>query len=199
MYNFEEISDEELEAKQQYFLYLWDIVESRENALSANGYHLLGYSLFKKQFYWLINMDENRAADGRNLRIRYADFALENGSEEEKKELLDLLSGPCSVLEMMIGLAIRCEDHIMYDPKKGDRTSVWFWEMIENLGLLDCCNSNISYEKEEKIDYILTKFLDRDYDFNGNGGLFPLKNAQNDQKNVEFYYQLCAYLQENWL
>ena len=36
----------------------------------------------------------------------------------------------CSVLEMMIALAIRCEEHIMDDPDVGNRTGQWFWKDV---------------------------------------------------------------------
>ena len=42
---------------------------------------------------------------------------------------------PCSVLEMMIALSMRCEEQIMDDPDIGNRTGQWFWDMIDNLGL----------------------------------------------------------------
>lgn len=42
---------------------------------------------------------------------------------------------PCSVLEMIIALAIRLEEHIMDDPDIGNRTGQWFWDMIVSLGL----------------------------------------------------------------
>lgn len=39
------------------------------------------------------------------------------------------------MLEMMIALAIRCEETIMDDPRYGNRTKQWFWNMMKSLGL----------------------------------------------------------------
>ena len=68
--------------------------------------------------------------------------------------------------------------------------------MICNLGLdkFDDKHYNSDYVYE-----ILGKFVRREYDFNGRGGLFPLKNVQNDQRKVEIYYQMLAYLSENYV
>ena len=76
-------------------------------------------------------MDADRAEDGINLRYR---FGYENGYESAMiASYLD--DRPCSVLEMMVALSMKMEEQIMDDPDIGDRTSVWFWKMIDNLGL----------------------------------------------------------------
>ena len=38
----------------------------------------------------------------------------------------------------------------------------------------------------------------RTYDSNGYGGLFPLRNPREDQRKVELWYQLNAYLLEQF-
>ena len=108
--------------------------------------------------------------------------------------LLDVV--PCSVLEMMLALSIRCEEHIMDDPEIGNRTGEWFWIMIVNLGLGSMDDTRYD---EEYVDDILDKFLNREYDADGTGGLFPVRNpryAQYDLRNVDIWYQLNWYLQE---
>ena len=76
-------------------------------------------------------MDENRFADGINLRYRFAD---ELGYSREQIALY-LNDKPCSILEMMIALSIRCEEQITGDMEEGDHPDRWFWLMINNLGL----------------------------------------------------------------
>ena len=102
----------------------------------------------------------------------------------------ECLYRPCSVLEMMIALALRC-DAFMDDPEIGERTSQWFWDMIINLGL--------GYMIDEKydeyvVDEIIRRFLDRDYEPDGKGGLFRIKRCMYDLREVEIWYQLCWYL-----
>lgn len=178
-----------------YFKWLCNIVGNYEE------YLFLLQKLFNKEFYWTIDMDENRAGDGLALRDRYIreenllgwDVEIVNG---ERIDISGL--GPCSVLEMLIALAIRCEKDIMNDPKEGDRTGFWFWKMIENLGFLDYKNKCIDEKIDRKIDEKLLYFLDRKFEKSGKNGLFPLKKWDKDQRKVEIWYQLMAWLDENY-
>ena len=43
-------------------------------------------------------------------------------------------------------------------------------------------------------DDVIKRFLDRDYEPNGKGGLFTIKNCRQDLRKVEIWYQLCWYL-----
>jgi hypothetical protein len=81
------------------------------------------------EFVYSIRRDENRAEDGISLRYRY----LKSVGHPEDFELVE--DEPCSILEMMVALAIRMEESIMDDPEIGDRTGQWFWGMVVNLGL----------------------------------------------------------------
>jgi hypothetical protein len=104
---------------------------------------------------------------------------------------MEALDGPCSVLEMILALAIRCEENIMDDPLKGDRTKQWFWGMINNLGLDTMTDMNYN---ERFIDDCVCRFLNRDYEPDGRGGLFTVRNCYEDLRNVEIWYQLLWYL-----
>ena len=43
----------------------------------------------------------------------------------------------------------------------------------------------------------LDGFINRQYEANGEGGLFPLKGVCEDQREVEIWYQMNAYLYEH--
>ena len=101
---------------------------------------------------------------------------------------------PCSVLEMLIALAFRCEEHIMTDPDIGNRMGQWFWNMIVSLGLDAMDDSRFH---EDRADYILDRFERRDYEPNGAGGLFTLNRPAEDMRRLDIWYQLMHYLQEN--
>jgi hypothetical protein len=134
-------------------------------------------------------MDGNRAEDGIDLRYR---FGYEQGYDSPMiATLLD--DRPCSVLEMLIALAIRCEEHIMNDPDIGNRTGQWFWNMIINLGLgfMDDTKFDENYVKD-----VISRFLYRKYKRNGEGGLFTVEHCKNDLRTVEIWYQMCWYLDE---
>ena len=145
---------------------------------------LLAY-LHETEFIYSMPMDSNRAADGKELRYRFAHRYLGDDSAEY------YITGPCSVLEMMLALAIRCEENIMDDPTMGDRTAQWFWGMISSLGLGGMYDSNFDIYKVEDV---VNRFLDRDYDPDGRGGLFTIRNFEYDMRTIEIWQQLCEYL-----
>lgn len=170
-----------------YFEWLLDMV-CGERFAKENSFRKLITKLHNTDFRWVIRNDENRAREGQNLRHRFALTQMPNVREDE---ILDILAGPCSVLEMMIALAIYCEEHVMDNPQLGDRTSQWFWNMVVNLGL--------GGQRDELFDrrYVedsLQRFLDRTYERNGKGGLFTIRNCKRDLRKVEIFYQLCWYL-----
>lgn len=113
--NIDEINDE-------YFAWLSDKV-CKDRFSKDVSYSELLRALHKTEFRWKMRNDANRASDGLMLRRRFATFM---GFEEDY--FLPYITGPCTVLEMMIALAIRCEVSIMDNPKVGDRTAQWFWE-----------------------------------------------------------------------
>jgi len=133
-------------------------------------------------------MDNNRAEDGIDLRFR---FGYEHNYIRSKiDKYLD--TGPCSILEMMISLSFRCED-IMSDPEYNNRLDQWFWNMLKSLGLHTMDDDRFN---PNKIDKTIMIFLNRDYQPNGQGGLFTLKKPKYDLRQAEIWYQMCWYLDE---
>lgn len=167
--------------ENDYFEWLFELVCGKRYAKDIS-YRKLLTLLHNTKFTYIIPMDENRASDGISIRNR---FLTSNNYRS------DSIDRPCSVLEMMVGLAIRCEENIMDDPLIGDRTGQWFWGMINNLGLGSMYDSN--FDKRYAIDTI-QRFLNRDYEPNGKGGLFTIKKCDEDLRNVEIWHQLCWYL-----
>ena len=151
------------------------------------SFEQLLYRLHEIPFRYVLLRDENRAKDGAELRYR---FVWENNYPSYVEHELD---GPCSVLEMMVALAIRCEESIMDDPLIGDRTSQWFRNMIVNLGLGSMTDDrfDIAY-----VDMVIDRFLDRQYEPDGEGGLFTVRHCNCDLREVEIAYQLYWYLDE---
>ena len=83
----------------------------------------------------------------------------------------------------------------MQDPDEGDRTSLWFWTMFENLGL----------EKypDEKFDItavmnIIERFLNREYAKNGRGSIFYTIRDDRDFRSADLWYQMAWYLDEHF-
>ena len=171
------------DVQNDYFEWLYDLVCKGRYAKEISYRKLLMY-LHTTEFVYLIPMDSNRADDGINLRYR---FAYDYKSPAAAETFLD---GPCSVLEMMIALSIRCEE-IMDNPAIGDRTAQWFWEMISNLGLRVMIDDNFD---KDYVRSVINRFLYREYEPNGKGGLFTVRHCNADLRDEEIWVQLCWYL-----
>ena len=167
----------------EYFDWLCEVVDSKRFSKQVS-YRKLLMHLHNIEFTWFIPYDDNRADDGIMLRRKYA-------LAHHDEELSDYISGPCSVLEMMAALAIRCEESIMDDTLFGNRTGQWFWGMIRNLGLSPMNDSNFD---AEFVDDVIARFLNREYEPDGKGGLFTIKNCDHDLRTVEIWRQLSWYL-----
>ena len=176
--------------RTEYFQWLCGLVGIDE---PDHSYWTLARILYRRKFYWFVDNDGNRWNDGIRMReifedeTNYADYSV-------------IQKDDCSVLEMLIALAIRVADTLGSD-EKGD-IQWWFWQMIENLWdsdmeeledselFLGCYNDYLFCQK-------LDIWMDRRFKKSGKGGLFPLKHAKKDQRKVEIWYQMQAYLMEN--
>ena len=165
-----------------YLDWLTEIVCDKIQMLS---YQKLFSYLYDRPFYWSVDHDKNRAADGYSLRRTYE---VETGHICEKDDA-------ASVLEVFIGLAMRCESELMYEPDEGNRTEEWFWIMLENLELDEMYDNRFDYDLVEEI---VDSFLDRTYERDGFGGPFYVPGAKINMRKTELWYQLNYYLQENF-
>lgn len=171
----------------EYFEWLVTLVCGRRFGKGVS-YRKLLTRLYITDFTYFIPRDGNRAEDGKELRRR---FILCNGYEDWYETVMEHISGPCNVLEMMIALAIRCEESIMDDTQYGDRTGQWFWNMINNLGLGGMTNDSIDVGF---VDSIIDRFMKREYEPNGKGGLFTIRRCEVDLRTVEIWVQMLWYL-----
>lgn len=137
--------------------------------------------LYVTEFVWFVANDDNRLEDGRELR---QEFIEEEKIQYVNEEWLDL---GCSMLEMLIALSRR----LAFDTVGEARG--WFWHLLKNIEL-DQMNDAVRPYPEAEIDEVLRVVIFRLYRDDGHGGLFPLKNARQDQTKVELWYQLSAYL-----
>lgn len=169
-----------------YFDWLRKRVSVTNNPNPKRRYHLLLEQLINIPYRWSIPNDDNRASDGLDLRLS---FSSEEGVDHR------YISWDVSVLEVLIAL---CE-RMSFDTDEG--VDVWFWTLMENLDLR-------RFNDEVYEDYIDTPssvqervdtFLDRAYLPNGMGGLFPLEDPEEDQREIEIWYQMSAYLLERVL
>lgn len=176
------------ELNKEYFEWMYQLVCNEKYPKSLSYRKLLTH-LHDMEFTYIIEMDGNRAEDGIDLRYR---FGYERRYNSHMIETY-LDDRPCSVLEMLTALAIRCEEHIMDDPDIGNRTGQWFWNMISNLGLSSLNDARFD---SRYLNRVIARFLNRQYKRNGEGGLFTVKNCKHDLRTVEIWYQMCWYLDD---
>ena len=169
-----------------YFEWMYDIVCPDKK----KSYRKLLYFLHSVDFTYLIDMDGNRFEDGIELRYRFG-HECAHIDMCTISEYLD--ERPCSMLEMMIALAIRLEEHIMSNPDIGNRTAQWFWNMLSSLGLADMDDAKFNKEQAKTV---IQRFLNREYEPNGCGGLFTINNCAYDLRTVDIWYQACWYLDQ---
>lgn len=168
-----------------YFQWLYaQIGDVKLKAPASKTYWLLAKQLFDKEFVWLVPNDDNRVADGRELRS----FFLADTGVTPDQSWLDL---GCSFLEMFLALAHRLAF------ENGWRHDKWFWHMLDNLNLEIYTDRNYGDGTPDVIDETLERVLWRQFEPDGMGGIFPLEHPHQDQREVEIWYQACAYLAEH--
>jgi hypothetical protein len=171
--------------ENRYFDYLCSLVGRSQD------YSILLGELHKIEYYALIPNDDNRGEDGKQLRHQFIDMDGPHGSSF-------LPDRQCTVFEMLIGLSYRLEFETAQS-RWEKAPNEWFWVLVDNLNLTRWTNMEIrSFNSTDDMHIRIDWFLSRDYLENGNGGLFPLKYPKKDQRRVEIWYQMSAYIMENY-
>lgn len=166
-----------LDIERQYFNWLLDRV-------GAEKHISLCLQMHETAFKWFIPNDDNRAEDGKMLRTEFLD-------EFKIREYQNWLNNRCSILELILGVSLR----LSYDTDYN--ADIWFWEILQNLNLTQYKDDYYDRSVERHVNEVLTKLNDRTYTRKGLGGLFPLNKTNEDQRKVEIWYQMSAYLLEN--
>jgi hypothetical protein len=178
------ITDEPLDARYLYWLY--DQISSVDVTDPSQSYSLLIEHAFRTEFYWSVPNDDNRVADGVDLRHEFLDSI---GAERDK----NFMEIECSILEMLVAL---CR-HLAFNSNLTPR--FWFTKLLDNLAIAHL--TDLVYKSRpgssDIADMAWHDIVYRNYKRNGDGGLFPLKRPRQDQREVEIWYQMSAYLLEN--
>ena len=162
-----------------YLSWLYSQVGDVKVRNTSKTYWELFRQMYDTKFVWLIPNDDNRIQDGLDLRH---EFLVESGFDYNDR----WLNSECSFLEMVLALSRRLAFEGEGHPP------VWFWHLMENLGLQHCTDRS-AYDKSE-VDARLGIVIWRLYEPDGRGGLFPLRHPKHDQTQVELWYQMNEYL-----
>ena len=156
--------------------------------IACDNYHRKYYDkllndLYETEFYWIMPLDEDRSIDGIGLREQYLD--------ERGGSTIPCIDGGCSILEMMVALAIRCEQEVHGNSNGYDGISDWFWGMIVSLGLDR--NDDGNYDPE-LTQAVLETFLERRYRKDGKGGLFFIDGFDGNMTRMLIWRQAMCYI-----
>lgn len=160
----------------------------RCNLQKERGMERIFETLHDLEFTYVMDRDENRYADGVELRD---DYEIPDCFMDLEDEFLDR---NCSVLEMLIALSIRVDDDFIGDPAE-PHPEDFFIEMIENLKL-DRYSGRSFYEKD--VIKIIQRWLERRFNQDGCGSPFPLRHDKRNQRDLEIWDQMNSYISENY-
>lgn len=169
-----------------YLTWLYSKIGSVRYKNIKKTHWCLARQMYSKEFIWFVPNDDNRCEDGKDLRY---EFIRERHLRDVDPEWMSL---PCSMLELFVALSHR----LSFEDLEEATPREWFWQLMQNIDLDECTDLNYDELHAMKVDKVLDRVIWRTYKPNGHGGLFPLKHPRQDQRDVELWYQLCAYIQE---
>lgn len=176
----------------RYFRWLIGILGYKEGAPSCRYISLLTY-LYSTDFRLttpVVGHDDNRLNDGFQLRVDYSKSFTD-------PDLPDIFGDPVSVLEVLVAFAMRIDDDIMYNGSR--QASRWFDIMINNLGMTNFTDDTLGVDwLIDDAEQIVDIWMSRQFNFDGTGSIFPVKNTTFDQRNVEMWYQMQEWFKENY-
>ena len=173
---------------ERYLLWLYKQIGYAPSRNPSRTHWKLVRQLYTKEFVWFVPNDDNRVADGKELRRLFV------REEEIVDPDPDWMGLGCSMLEMLLALSYRLEFLTNEEPRD------WFWNLIENIGIGMQGSSDRHYNKEieKEIDEALDRVIWRTYSKTGEGGLFPVPETALDQCKIEIWYQISAYLADDF-
>lgn len=171
-----------------YLEWLYSHYASVGNRNPERSYWKLTLQLYSTPFTPFLLQDRNRSDDGVELRDR---FLMETGYQlDDPHGLFEALE--CSMLELLIGLSIRCA--FQTDTSETE----WFWRLVSNLGLERYSDDLYEISIQEEVEEVLKRVIWRTYLADGHGGFFPLRHPEHDQRKIELWFQMSAYILEGF-
>lgn len=173
---------------KDYFDWLYERVFGIRDVITKNNYTVLCDAMHRFPFKNLVRHDDNRVAEGIALRDEFLKNYRKRYNVSDK---LDMVMPDASIFEVLVSLANRAD--FVYD----NGEEFWFDLFITNLKLKEFNDMGFLARDAAKVERRLRRFNDRRYAPDGDGGIFPLKDPQEDQREVELWYQMAAYMTEN--
>lgn len=166
-----------------YFEWLTDTILYIKNNDLLTSYQKLLRKLFETEYFCEYAEDIERAKDGLYLRNMY-----------ERDTGLECMAPTigCSLLELMVALAMRCED-LIYDRRVENGIYNTFISMLDSLGIGSM--DDYCYD-DALVDEILKNFLEHEYLRNGYGSLFCIKDPSISLVDKSLWTQMNYWVLE---
>jgi hypothetical protein len=170
-------------AEQAYYEWLTDMLPGWRS-----GHSRLLRQLFETPFQYAVGTDANRIDDGMELRSR---FCWERGySANVRHELKNRRE--CSVLEIMISMALRCEEEFMTLYTEDERTERWVGWMIRSMDLDRFTDGQYD---PDAVHAALQSMMIRDYSPDGRGSLFYIPGYRGDMRQIDLWEQMMCWIE----
>lgn len=183
------------EVQQLYFEWLLSRMGIENYVLDT--LRIASVELHQVSFVVDIPKDGNRLLEGAKLREEFEDeytFGVRNRSYLNEKSV--------SLFEVLITLAEHMSDNMTDEDKPAGE---FYEEMLQNTliyanahAISETRQPLLGEQYKNHIHSIAHNIMFRYYDKDGKGGFFPLKKPDKDQRKVELWYQMQAYLMENY-
>lgn len=104
-----------------------------------------------------------------------------------------------SFLEVLMALALKIDDKVMWEARYGDRYLDWFWMFLDNLGMSNATDGKWNRDWELFVDGKVEQTVYREYAEDGEGGIFQVDRRPNneDMRDVDLWRQAMWYFSEN--
>lgn len=169
---------------EEYLAWLYHQVANPSLKNPRKTFWSLFQQLYDIEFVWTVPNDDNRVEDGRQLRCEFLEDADIPGGDGWAAD------PGCSFFEMLVALSRRLSEEDVGEPAE------WFWHLMGNIELSEC--NDASRYDTERVEAIVLRVIRRTYDYDGRGGLFPLRDPHENQLDVELWYQMQAYILEQF-
>lgn len=167
---------------EMYLAWLYGQVSNVHRRSSRRTHWALMSTLHDCEFVALVPNDDNRIEDIKELKVEFLHDAEIPNIDRAWLENV-------SFLELLVVLAR------MLDFETDSGVEFCFTLLLANLGLSDL-NDSVEFNPDE-VRATVDKVVSRTYEPNGQGGLFPLRWPPEDQREIDLWYQLNAYVIEN--
>jgi hypothetical protein len=165
-----------------YIAWLYAQISNVNLRSSRRTHWALMSTLYTCEFVALVPNDDNRVEDIKDLKKEFL-------FDAEIPYAQPTWFEHCSFLELLIVLSR------LLDFETDFGIEYCFWHLLENIGLSEY-NDNKKFSEQE-VEEIVDTVVSRNYDRNGRGGLFPLEKSRDDQREIDLWYQLNAYVIQN--